>query len=176
MKENFNELKNNVIKLVCNIASEPNIDEYFKEGVKTFVEIYEKRDLDKNEKLWDERLYYKKLSDIDAKKYVFFNKYSLFDVCDQLSFEINEQLDYIIGKRYLKSGDYSESEVWDSFYKKYGWKAFTAILEDYILKNKLACRVKIDGEKYIALFCESPLDGIKKYARQYKDVIFKESW
>lgn len=175
MKENFNELKNNVIKLVRNIASEPNIDEYFKEGVKTFVGIYEKRDLDKNEKLLDERLSYKKLSDIDAKKYIFFNRYSLFDVCDQLSFDINEQLDYVIGRRYFKSGDCSESEVWDSFYKVYGWKAFTDILENYILKNKLACKVKINGEKYIAVFCESPLDGIKKYARQYKDVIFKES-
>lgn len=175
MKQNFNELKNNVIKLVRSIASEPNIDEYFKEGVKTFVGIYEKRDLDKNEKLLDERLYYKKLSDIDASKYIFFNRYSLFDVCEQLSFDINEQLDYVVGRRFLNSGDYSEGEVWDSFYKIYGWKAFTAILEDYILKNKLACRVKIDGEKYIAVFCDSPLDGIKKYAREYKDVIFKES-
>lgn len=175
MKENFNELKNNVIKLVRNIASEPNIDKYFKDGVKTFVEIYEKRDLDKNEKLLDERLCCKKLSDIDAKKYIFFNRYSLFDVCDQLSFDINEQLDYVVGRRCLKSGDYSESEVWNSFYKIYGWKAFTAILEDYIIKNKLACRVKIDGEKYIAVFCDSPLDGIKRYTREYKDVIFKES-
>lgn len=175
MKQNFNELKNNVIKLVRSIASEPNIDEYFKECVKTFVGIYEKRDLDKNEKLLDERLYYKKLSDIDASKYIFFNRYSLFDVCDQFSFEINEQLDYFINRRCFKSGDCSESEVWGSFYKVYGWKAFTAIMEDYILKNKLACRVKIDGEKYIAIFCESPLDGIKKYAMQYKDVIFKKS-
>ncbi len=175
MKQNFNELKNNVIKLVHSIASEPNIDEYFKEGVKTFVGIYEKIDLDKNEKLLDERLSYKKLIDIDAKKYIFFNRYSLFDVCDQLSFDINEQLDYVIGRRCFKSGDCSECEVWDSFYKIYGWKAFTDILEDYILKNKLACKVKINGEKYIAVFCESPLDGIKKYARQYKDVIFKES-
>ena len=175
MKQNFNEIKNNVIKLVRGIASEPNVDEYFKEGAKTFVGIYEKRDLDKNEKLLDERLCYKKLSDIDAKKYIFFNRYSLFDVCDQLSFDINEQLDYIIGRRRFLSGDCSESEVWDSFYKVYGWKAFTDILEDYILKNKLACKVKINGEKYIAVFCESPLDGIKKYARDYKDVIFKES-
>ena len=106
MKQNFNELKNNVIKLVNSIASEPNIDEYFKEGVKTFVGIYEKRNLDKSDKLLDERLFYKKLSDIDAKKYVFFNRYSLFDVCDQLSFSINEQLDYIIGRRCLKSGDH----------------------------------------------------------------------
>ena len=67
MKQNFNEIKNNVIKLVSGIASEPNVDEYFKEGAKTFVGIYEKRDLDKNEKLLDERLYYKKLSDIEAK-------------------------------------------------------------------------------------------------------------
>ena len=176
MKENLNEVKNNVMAFLNNMASESDANEYLKEGVKIFVTVCKDKDFNKEFRKEDKiapRLEYKKLCELGDGKVKFIKK-GLYEFCEDLAEGVFNEIEYWLEMRCIVSHNMPIFDAWKKLQHNFSLWHFDTALEDYILKNKLACTVKSHGEQYIALNCNETLYNMDMFTGVFWNVCKKD--
>lgn len=159
MKENLNEVKNNVMAFLNNMSSESDANEYLKEAVKIFVTVCKDKDFNKEFRKEDPiapRLENKKLCELGDGKVKFIKK-GLSEFCEDLAGGVFDEIKYWFEMRCRACSDLTMLDAWKKLQHNFSFWNFRKALENYILNNKLAYIVKSHGEQYIALVCDETL-------------------
>ena len=159
MKENLNEVKNNVMAFLKGMASENDANEYLKEAVKIFVTVCKDKDFNKEFRKEDPitpHIEYKKLCELGDGKVKFIKK-GLPEFCEDLALGVFNELEYWLEMHCRASRNMPMFDEWKKLQHNFSLWHFETALEDYIVKNKIACIVKSHGEQYIALNCDEIL-------------------
>lgn len=159
MKENLNEVKNNVMAFLNGMASESDANEYLKEAVKIFVTVCKDKDFNKELRKEDQVepcLEHKKLCELCDGKIKFIKK-GLYKFCEDLALGVFNEIEYWLEMKCIMSHNMPIFDDWKKLQHNFSLWHFDTALEDYIAKNKIAYVVKSHGEQYIALVCDETL-------------------
>lgn len=159
MKENLNEVKNNVMAFLNNMASENDVNEHLKEAVKIFVTVCKDENFNKEFRKEDQittRLENKKLCELGDGKVKFVKK-GLSEFCKDLAGGVFDEIKYCLEMRCRACSNLTMFNEWEKLQHNFSFWTFRKALENYILNNKLAYIVKCYGEQYIAIDCDETL-------------------